>query len=426
MKLKAEINKTVANIEISLTAKELAPFLDQALTAKLKDFEAPGFRKGKMPKAMFLSKYSIESVYPEAIDMVLNAKYPELVQKESLNVIASPEFNWATLEMDKEKGFKVVGTVDLMPVIELEGYDKVHEGVTKKRTTVTKKEVSAKIDSLIENKAVVEIKEDSAVDGDIVVIDFEGFKDDVAFEGGKGENYPLTLGSNSFIPGFEEQLIGTKAGDEVEVKVTFPKEYQAEDLAGAEAVFKCLVHEVKAKVLPELTDELVKEINGYEVETVADLEKAVKAEIKEAKTKENENAYSNEIIEKLIAQADFEAPASMIREETEHTLNNFKQQIAQQGMEFEMYIQMLGMTEDMLRADIDRESKRKIEEMLVLDAVVQAENFEFTDEDANAKMEELAKSANMELEDVKKAIGDVERLKRDMAFDRAYKLVLGE
>lgn len=425
MNLKAEIKNAVANIEIELNKEEVAPFLDKALTAKLKDFEAPGFRKGKMPKAMFLSKYSIESVYPDAIDLVLNETYPQVVVQEKLEVIASPEFDWATLEISEE-GFKVVGTVDLMPTIEVEGYATIHEGVTKKRTTVTKKEVEAKINTLIENKAVIEIKEGAAVDGDIVVIDFEGFKDGVAFEGGKGDNYPLTLGSNSFIPGFEEQLIGCSAEEEREVNVTFPEDYQAEDLAGAEVVFKCTVHEVKAKVLPELTDELVAELQNYEANTVADLEKAVKAEIKDAKTKENQNNYANEIIEKLIASANFEAPKSMVREETEHTLNNFKQQIAQQGMEFEMYIQMLGMTEEAIRTDIDRESKRKVEEMLVLDAIVKKENFEFSDEEAEAKIEELAKNANMEIEAVKQAIGDMDRLKRDMAFDRAYKLVLGE
>ncbi len=426
MKLKAEINNAQASLEISLTAKELAPFLDQALADKLKEFEAPGFRKGKMPKAMYIQKYSIESVYPEAIDLVLNDKYPALVQKEELNVISQPEFDWAKLEISQEKGFKVVGTVDLMPVIELSDYDKVHEGVKKKRVTVPKKDIEAKINTLIENKAIIEIKEDKAVDGDIVTIDFEGFVDDVAFEGGKGENYPLTLGSNSFIPGFEEQLIGSKAGDEVEVKVAFPKEYQAADLAGKDAVFKCLVHEVKAKVLPELTDELVKEINAYEVETVAALEKAIKEELKAAKNKEVDDAYAKEIIDALIKEANLEAPQSMIREETEYTLNNFKQQIAQQGMEFDMYIQMMGMTEDMIRADIDRDSKRKIEEMLILDAVVKAENYEFTDAEAEEKIEELAKNAGMEVNEVKNMIGDLDRLKRDMAFDRAYKLILGE
>ncbi len=426
MNLNVEKNKDVANIVIELNAEELAPYLDIALTNKIKNFETPGFRKGKMPKEMFVKKYTMATVFPDTIDNILNELYPKVAMENKLNVIAAPEFDWEKLIISEEEGFKVTGVVELMPEIEVKDYKDVHKTVTKNVVTVDEKEVDDKIASLLDNKAIIEVKEGNAELGDTVVIDFEGFKDGVAFEGGKGENHSLVLGSNTFIPGFEEQLVGVKAGDEIEVKVSFPTDYHVEDLAGAPVNFKCIVHEVKTKIIPTLTDELVKEIQGYDVKTVEEFKSVIKAEINDAKLKEAESAYSNEIIEILIKNADFTAPKAMIKEETDNTITNFKNQLKQQGMEFEMYLQMLGMTEEIIRKDIDNESKRKIEEMLVLDAIVKTEDFNITDEDVNNKLEELAVTSKMTVEEVRKLIGDMERLKRDMAFDMAYKLILGE
>lgn len=426
MKLLAEINKQSADLTVELTAEELKQYLDLALSEKLKDFSADGFRKGKFPKATFVKKYGIESVYPEAIDIVLNDVYPKIVVENKLDVIAAPEFNWEQLTISEAEGFSVTGVVEIMPEITLEGYADVNKEVELEKVKVTKSEVDAEIKKLIENKAVIEVKEDAAINGDIVVIDFEGFKNGVAFDGGKGDNYPLTLGSNSFIPGFEEQLIGASAGEQVEVAVTFPSDYQADDLAGADVVFKCTVHEVKGKKLPRLTKEIIADTQGYEATNKEELVTAVEAKLLSTKEENAKNKYNGEIITKLIALGDVEAPNAMITQETDATIANFKQQISQQGMEFEMYIQMLGMTEEALRADMDRESKRKIEEMLVLEAVVKAENYVITEEEITAKIEELASTSGMTVEEVKTAIGDDSRLKRDMVYDRAYKLILGE
>lgn len=426
MNLKAEMKKNNVELTVELTAEELAPHLEAAVKSKIANLEVDGFRKGKMPKAMFLSKYGMASVYPEAIDEVLNAVYPQLVMDNKLNVIAAPDFKWDTLKIDEKEGFYVEGTVDIMPEFEVKGYKEAKDSIEKEKVKVTKKEVEAEIKKLVEHKATIEVKEGAAEEGDIAVIDFEGSVDGVAFDGGKGENYPLTLGSNSFIPGFEDQLIGAKEGDKVDVTVTFPEEYQAADLAGKEAVFACTVHEVKTKKPVRLTKEVIADIKQFEATNKEELMEAVEADLIAQREAQANNKYQAEVLEKLIADAGIEAPKSMVAQETDFTLQNFKQQVSQQGIEFDMYLQMLGATEEALRADIDKESKRKIEEMLIMDAIVKAENIETTDEEAQAKIKELAETANMSEEDVVKAIGDTDRLKRDMAFDKAYKLVLGE
>ncbi len=426
MNLQAEINKINADIKIELTKEELAPYLEAALTKKIASIEVDGFRKGKMPKAMFLSKYTIAAVYPDAIDEVLNAVYPKVVVENKLNVIAAPEFNWETLKIDENEGFFVEGTVDILPEFKVEGYKEAKNNFEMEKVKVTKKEVETEIKKLVEHKATIEVKEGAAEEGDIAVIDFEGFVDGEAFEGGKGENYPLTLGSNSFIPGFEEQLIGSKEGDQVDVVVTFPEEYHAENLKGKEATFKCTIHEVKVKKAVRLTKEVISEIKQYEATNKEELLEAVEKDMLAKREESAKNEYQNQVITSLITAAGIEAPASMIKQETDFTIENFKKQVTAQGIEFEMYLQMMGATEEALRVDVDRESKRKIEEMLLMDAVVKAEKLEVTDEEVSTKVKELAEGANMSEEEVVKALGDTDRLKRDMAFDKAYKLVLGE
>ncbi len=426
MNLQAEINQVNATLKIELTKEELAPYLEAALKNKINNIEVDGFRKGKMPKAMFLQKYSIAAVYPDAIDEVLNGVYPKLVVENKLNVIAAPEFNWETLKIDENEGFFVEGTVDIMPEFEVTGYKEAKDNATLEKVKVTKKEVETEIKKLVEHKATIEVKDGEAEDGDIVVIDFEGFVDGEAFEGGKGDNYPLTLGSNSFIPGFEEQLIGTKEGDKVDVVVTFPAEYHAENLAGKEATFKCTVNEVKVKKAVRLTKEVIAEIQQFEASNKEELMEAVEADMLAKREQEAKNRYQNEIVEALIEKVGIVAPQSMIKQETDFTIENFKKQVSQQGIDFNMYLQMMGADEASLRTDIDNESKRKIEEMLLMDAIVKAENIEITDAEAEDKVNELAETANMSKEEVLNSLGNTDRLKRDMAFDKAYKLVLGE
>ena len=426
MKNTVEIKKNIAHFEITLTGKELNKYLEMAIEEKIKTLDVDGFRKGKMPKAMFIKKYGVEGIYPEAIDLVLNDTYSEVVTKNELNVVAAPEIDWASLNIDKTKGFSAKGTVELMPEVIVEDYKKIHKEVKKAEVKIAKKEITDKIKSLIEHKAIMKVKKGAAKKGDTVVIDFEGFVGKEAFGGGKGENHPLELGSNSFIPGFEEQLIGASAGEEVEVEVTFPKEYQSADLAGKNATFKCLVHEVKAKKIPKLDEEMISELKQYEANTQEELEKEIEKELIIAKESEVKNKFHEDVMKKLIKATKIKVPTSIIKQETDYTLDQFKSQLEQQGIQIDMYMQMTGMTEEVLRADIDKDSKRKLEEMMIMNAIIKAEDIKVTESEVKEKIKEIADANKTTQKEVKERLGDLTRLNQDMVFEKAYKLVLGE
>ncbi len=423
-----KIENSQAEIFISLDASEFAVHLDAAFAEEVKNVEAPGFRKGKLPKAAFLKKYGVESLYGTAIDMALNAVYPKFVEENELKVIAAPEFSWADAKVSEEEGLEITGTVDLMPEVTVGDLAELKKDIKKKQVRVMKNEIEEEIANILKEKATFELKEEGEVaEGDTIIFDFVGKVDGVEFEGGSSENYELVIGSNSFIPGFETQLIGMSAEQTKDVTVTFPEDYHAADLAGKEAVFTCTLHEIKEMKTPELSDDLVAGLEKYEdVDTVAKFEDAVKAEIKNRKTEENDRAYRDEVFTKIIEDANFVVPNAMIKQETEQTLNQFKQQIASQGIDFEMYQQMLGVSEDDLRADIDKESKRKIEEMLVITAVNEKEKFEVTDEEVDAKLAEMAQMYDMEIEKIEQAIGGKERLKADVEYEKAYLSIIAE
>ncbi len=421
-----KIENSQAQISITMDAKEFAPFIEEAFAEEVKNVEAPGFRKGKMPKATFLKKYGVGSLYPTAIDAALNAVYPKFVEENELKVIAAPEFDWAGATVGEEEGLSIEGTVDLMPEVTVGDLEELRKDIKKKQARVTKKEVEERIESILKSKATFDLKEEGNVeDGDTVIFDFAGKVDGELFEGGSAENYELVIGSNSFIPGFEAQMIGMATEETKDVVVTFPEDYHATDLAGKEAVFTCTVHEIKEMKTPELTDAIVAELDGYDVETVAKFEDAVKSQIKDQKVEENETAYRTEVFTKVIEDANFVVPQSMIDQETENTLAQFKQQIASQGIDFEMYQQMLGVTEADLRKDIDNDSKRKIEEMLVITAVNERENFEVTDEEVESKLAELSEMYNMEAAQIEQMIGGKDRLKADVQYEKAYLAILG-
>lgn len=427
MKLEANKENNIAKIAIELTSDEVKPYFEKMIAKKIESIEEDGFRKGKMPKAMFMKKYGEASVFSDVIDEILGDNYSKVVVENELNVIAPPNFDWANMKISTEEGFTVSGTVDLMPVVSVEGYADIKNNVEKEEATLSQEDVDNEIKSLLTQKAVVEITEEPAKMGDTVVIDFDGYVDGEQFEGGKGESYPLELGSNSFIPGFEEQLVGKKATENLDVKVTFPEDYHAASLAGKEATFKTTVHEVKVKNFPELTDEIAKEIEKYEAETTEELTKEIREKLLIQKQEQLVNKYNSDIMTKLIESANFEVPQSMVDQETNQQIEKFKEQLKSQGMEFEMYMQMMGGDESTLRNQIDPESKRRIQEMLVIEAVVKNENFEISEEEVDAKIAELVEQTKMTNEEVMNALGgDKNRLKENMAFDKAYKLVLGE
>lgn len=422
-----KIENSQAQFAFVMDAKEFAKYIEEAFKEEVKNVEAPGFRKGKMPKASFLKKYGVQSLYPTAIDAALNAVYPGFVEENNLKVIAAPEFNWAEAVVSEEEGLKIEGTVDLMPEVKVGNLEELRKDIKKKQARVTKKEVEEKIESILKTKSTFDLKEEgSVVDGDTVIFDFAGKVDGEAFEGGSAENYELVIGSNTFIPGFEAQMIGMKSDETKDVVVSFPEDYAATDLAGKEAVFTCTVHEIKEMKVPTLDDELVKNIEEYTADTVEKFEEEVKAQIKDQKVSENEKAYRTEVFTKVIEDANFIVPQTMIDQETENTLAQFKQQISAQGIDFEMYQQMLGVSEADLRKDIDQDSKRKIEEMLVITAVNEKENFEVSDKEVDEKLEELAKMYNMEAAQIEQMIGGKDRLKADVQYEKAYLAILGE
>ncbi|MFV0247095.1 MAG: trigger factor [Mycoplasmatales bacterium] len=425
MKLEVkEIKNSEAHIFIKLESKEFEPHLESSFKEEVKKVEADGFRKGKMPKNTFLKKYGEESLYPTAIDFALNDVYPKLVADNKLNVIAAPDFDWAKSKIDKD-GFEIEGKVALMPEVTLGDYAKIRESVKKDTVKVTKKEIDEEIEKALQSKATLELKKEQVVaDGNTVIFDFNGKVDGKEFDGGKAENYELVIGSNSFIPGFETQLIGTKAGEDKDVKVTFPEDYHAEDLKGKEAVFECKVHEVKELNTPKLSKELIKEL-APDVKDEDAYNDKVKQDITSRKEQEVEQKYRTEVFGKIIEDAKVEVPKSLIDQETNATLDQFKNQIAQQGMDFNMYTQMLGMTEEDMRKDMDKESERKIQEMLIITKVQETEDFKISKKDVDTKVKEMKDMYNMEEEKILELVGGKERLEQDLKYEKAYKHILG-
>lgn len=393
----AEWKKETSNsgtLQIQVNADDFAIAMDEAFKKVTSDMKIDGFRKGKVPKAFFKERYGMESLYPDAVDIVLPKAYSEAVEATGIYPVAAPELDYAGMEVSEEKGLSISAKIYVKPDVELGEY----KGLEIEKVKVTPKEVEAEIQTVLAQKAEMVLKEDGAVEnGDTAVIDFEGFVDEVPFEGGKGENYPLEIGSNSFIPGFEEQLIGVKEGETVDVNVTFPEEYHAEELKGKDSVFKVTVHEIKVKEVPELTDELVAELEQTEKDTV----KAYKAEVKERLLEQKKSAQKDILLAKAADNATIDIPEAMYETEINRLLQNFEQQLSQSGMNLELYYQFTGTTEEGLREQIRVDAEKNVRGSLVLEAIVAQENFEVTDEDIEAEIKEMAKLYNMEYDQVK-------------------------
>lgn len=368
---------------------------------------------------MFNKMYGEEALYEDALNHVLPEAYSAAIDESGIEPVAQPNID--VKSMEKGQAWVITAEVTVKPEVKLGEYKNLT--VPAQDREVTDADVEENLAQKQASQAELVIKEDVAANGDTVVIDFEGFKGEEAFEGGKGENYSLELGSNSFIPGFEDQLVGTKAGDDVEVKVTFPEEYQAEDLAGQEAIFKVKVHEVKSKELPELDDEFAKDVDE-EVETLAEL----KAKIKEQLTAAKEEAAKNAIEEAAIAQAVenaeiVELPHVMVHDEVHRGMNEFLGNMQRQGISPELYYQMTGTTEQDLHVQFEGEAETRTKTNLVIEAIVEAENYEVTDEDLEAEIKDLAAQYNMEESAVRGALNN-EMLAHDIKMKRAVDAIV--
>lgn len=416
-----KLNNSEYEISIKLNEKEVTTYIEKALEDQIKKVKEPGFRPGKMPKNMFLKKYGVESAYPTAIDLIINDIYPKIVEDNKLNTIDYPEFDWNNVVIN-EKEFSVTGKVAVMPEFELPNIEEIKKTVEKEKIKVTTAEVEKEIENLAAKDAVYEDQEDDyeAQNGDVTVIDFEGFKDGVAFEGGKGEGHSLTLGSNTFIPGFEEQLIGTKKGESKDIEVTFPEDYQAEDLAGKPVVFKCKVNAVKKREIPTLSAKQIKEMPEFKATTKAELKKEIKENIEKQREAEVNAKYEKELVAKYVEAIDLIVPQAMINQETEHAIKNIEQNFKAQGFELEMYLQMTGSNLEEFKKQIDVESKERIEMHLLVDKVMKTEKIKVTDKEVKERLAKIIEDYKMEEEEVIKQLGGTtDPIQRDLQFEKA-------
>lgn len=408
-------------LTVTVAAAEVDKALDQAFKKVVKQINVPGFRKGKMPRNVFEKMYGAEALYQDALEIVINSSYPEALDESGVEPVDYPEIA-GTENFAKGADFTYTATVTVKPEPKLGEYKGLE--VTKLSTEVTDEEVQALIDAQLAKKAELEIKEDEAiVEGDTAVIDFEGFVGEEAFEGGKGEDYPLEIGSGSFIPGFEEQLVGSKSGDTKDVTVTFPEEYHAAELAGKEAKFVVTIKEVKTKVLPELTDEFAKEIDP-EVETVEALRAKLKETTLAQKEAESEGSLRDELVEKAAANAEVEIPQGMINTEVDRMVQEFGQRLQTQGMNLDLYYQFSGQNEEALRTQMAEEASNRVRVSLVLEAIGAAEAIEVSEEDINTEVEKMAAQFGMTNDQILTALGGTKVLENDIRTQKTVELLV--
>lgn len=405
MSLQVEnLEKNMAKLTIEVPASEFEKALQSAYNKQKKSISVPGFRKGKVPRQMVEKMYGPEIFYEDAANELIPTAYEEELKNCDLEIVSRPTVD--IVQIKKGENFIFTAEVAVKPEVTLGEYKGME--VDKTSTRVTQKEVEAKIKEEAEKNArTVTVEGRPVQDGDEVILDFEGFVDGEAFEGGKGENYPLTIGSGSFIPGFEEQLVGAEAEKEVEVKVTFPEEYHAEELKGKEAVFKCTVHEIKEKQIPEIDDEFAAEVSEFD--TLDEYKADVKAKIKEQKENEGKQKKEDQAVEKAVANATMEIPEAMIDEQVRQMVNEFAQNMQYQGISFEQYCQITGMTLEKIQEETRPQAVKRIETRLVLEAIAKAENIEVTEERLDEEIKKMAESYNMEADKLKELMGEEEK-----------------
>lgn len=400
-------------IAFSATKEEFAKGLDQAFKRAVKRVNAPGFRKGKLPRAVFNKMYGEEALYQDAVDYVLPRAYTKAIDELEVSPLAMPDID--VKEISKEEGVKFEAVVTVKPNVELGEYKNL--GLEKDSVEVTDADVEERLDSLLSRQAEWQIKEGESKKGDIVVIDFKGFIGDEAFEGGEAKGYELELGSGSFIPGFEEQLEGKAAPVDTVVNVTFPENYQVADLAGKEAKFEVTVHDVKEKVLPELTDEFVKEFSKEAASTVAEYKEKLKEEIKLEKENLAEKSYSDKVISTAVENAKLSVPEKLVEQEVDSMFEQFTGNLSRQGLSFDLYQQFTGKGEAELKAEMKSDAENKIKTSFVLGEIAEVEKVEVTEADIDAEVKELATMYSMTEEGIKQRIS-VEDLRGELVIQK--------
>ncbi len=406
-------------ITFTIGQDKIKPALDQAFNSIKKDLNAPGFRKGHIPRAVFNQQFGEESLYENALNALLPAAYEAAVAELELDVVAQPKIDVTSMEKGQE--WILTAEVVTKPEVKLGDYKNLEVSVDASKE-VTDEEVDAKVERERNNLAELVVKEGAAAEGDTVVIDFVGSVDGVEFDGGKGDNFSLELGSGQFIPGFEEQLVGSEAGQTVDVNVTFPEDYQAEDLAGKAAKFVTTVHEVKAKEVPALDDELAKDIDE-EVETLDELKAKYRKELEAAKEIAFDDAVEGAAIELAVENAEIvELPEEMVHDEVHRAMNEFMGNMQRQGISPEMYFQLTGTSEEDLHKQYEADADKRVKTNLVIEAIAATEGFEASDEEIEKEITDLATEYSMEVEQVRNLLSP-EMLKHDIAMKKAVEVI---
>ena len=418
-----EKNKNIKEIEIKIEGKEWEEALDKAFKSANAKAKIDGFRPGKAPKDIFLKHYGIESLFMDAANNAVTSAYDKMIEEaKDLEIAAQPVLDIKTID---EKYIIYKFTLTLKPEVKLGKYKNLD--VKKEKVSVSKKEIEDAINHMREHYKENVVKDGAIENGDIAVIDFEGFKDGVAFEGGKGENYSLEIGSNTFIPGFEEQLIGMKANDEKEINVTFPEDYHAENLKGAPVVFKVKVNEVKEVKVPELDKEFFEDLGMEGIDTKEALEKQVKENIKASKDHEAEDKYIDALLDKIKETTEIDVPDAMINDETDRMVEQFGEQIAMQGISLDQFYQYTNSNKDALKDQYKEEATKRICYRLIMEAIINKEKIEVSDEEIEKNIDELAKQYNMTKDEVKKQYnGNLDYIKYELEVKKAFDIIKGE
>lgn len=415
-----KLEKNMAKLTVEVPAESVEKAIQTVYRKMRKNINIPGFRKGKAPRQLIEKMYGKEVFYNDAIDEMLPKAYGDAVEECGEEIVSRPKID--IVQIESGKPFVFSAEVAVKPEVTLGEY----KGIQVEKTPI--EVLDAEIDAAVmkereANARTITVEDRAVADGDIISLDFEGFVDGVAFEGGKGENYELTIGSGTFIPGFEDQLIGAETDKDLEVNVTFPEDYNAKELAGKNALFKCRVNSVKVRELPEVDDEFAQEVSEFE--TLDEYKEDIRAKLLKDKEGEAKRIKEDAVIEKIIESAQMEIPDAMVDFQTEQLMEDFAQRMQAQGLSLQQYFQFSGMTEEQYREQMRPRALKNIQSRLVLEAVAKAENMEVTQEDVDAEMQRMADMYKMEVEKVKELFGEyqLEEMKKDLAIQKAIDLV---
>jgi trigger factor len=406
-------------ITVKISKKEWEQALDKSFKKNVQKTKIDGFRQGKAPREVFEKKMGKEYLYMDAIDFALPDAYSKALSENKLEPVAQPNIDIKNID---DNGVEVEFEIITKPEIKIKKYKKL--GLKRPKVEVNKEEINKEIDDLKNHYAEIIVKEDVIVSGDTAVIDFQGFNDGVPFEGGKGENYPLEIGSNTFIPGFEDQLIGLKAGEESEIKVTFPSDYPSNDLKGKEVTFKVKVNEVKTKSIPELDDEFYKDLDIEGVDSLESLTEYVEGEIKDRKEEANDKTYVDQLLDTIAKDIDVEIPHEMIDEEIHFMINQLEQNLMMQGINLDQFMQMSNMTHEKLHEEYEKPAKKRVMQSLILNEISKLENINVSDEEVDAEIPLLALKYQLKEEDVKELHGVKDAIRGDLKTKKIFDLLI--